>query len=305
MSDSTATVDVHQHLWPPAFLDELRRRCRPPMLRGWTLYVEGEAPYDVDPATHDVALRAEQELAAGRRLVLLSMSAPLGIEGLPEVERSLLLDAWHDSVLGLPAPFGAWASVPDRGAELDHVTAAVKDGFVGLQVGAHLMSDPWALEHLAPILARCEELDVPVLVHPGPVPRTAHAPSWWPAVHQYVSQLQAAWWSWAAVGRSLLPGLRVCFAAGAGLAPLQHERYVARGGGRLRVDPQVYVDTSSYGRQAVDHLTRALGIDPLVLGSDRPYAQPVDPLLRADLGDAAHHAIAVTNPKRLLEGPVT
>jgi predicted TIM-barrel fold metal-dependent hydrolase len=264
------------------------------------LYVEGEPPYDVDPAAHDVTRRAAAELEAGRELVLLSMSAPLGVERLPEHERLPLLEAWHIGVLGLPDPFRAWASVADQRPEPDDVSAAVKDGFVGLQVGAHLMPDPWAVEALAPVLQRCEELDVPVLVHPGPVTRAPGAPHWWSAVHQYVVQLQAAWWAWTSVGRALLPRLRVCFAAAGGLAPLQHERFVARGGGRLRVDPEVFVDTSSYGRQAVDHLTRALGIDPIVLGSDRPYAQPVV----TDLGDAAWHAISVRNPRRLLEGPI-
>ena len=302
MPASPGAVDVHQHLWPPSFLDALRRRCRPPMLRGWTLYVEGEPPYDVEPRAHDVELRAAAELDAGREQVLLSMSTPLGIEGLPANERAELLDAWHEGVLGLPRPFRAWASVPDRNADPDEVTAAVKDGFAGLQVGAHLMAAPPALESLAPILRRCEELDVPVLVHPGPVGRVAGAPAWWPAVHQYVVQQQAAWWSWTVVGRSLLPDLRLCFVAGAGLAPLQHERFVARGGGRHRVDPGVFVDTSSYGRQGVDHLTRALGIDPVVLGSDRPYAEPIDQSAALDLGEAARHAIAVRNPRRLLEG---
>ena len=56
-----------------------------------------------------------------------------------------------------------------------------------------------------------------------------------------------------------------------------------------------YVDTSSYGRQGIDALTRVLGIDVIVLGSDRPYAEPAD----AQLGDAARHAISVTNPRRL------
>ena len=74
----------------------------------------------------------------------------------------------------------------------------------------------------------------------------------------------------------------------------------------------MFVDTSSYGRQAVDHLTRALGIDPVVLGSDRPYAQPIDQpngqSWEFDLGDAARHAISVNNPRRLLgllEGPAS
>jgi hypothetical protein len=42
-----------------------------------------------------------------------------------------------------------------------------------------------------------------------------------------------------------------------------------------------------------------LGVDMLVFGSDRPYAEPHPDL---GLGDAARHAIGVTNPARLLRG---
>jgi hypothetical protein len=90
----------------------------------------------------------------------------------------------------------------------------------------------------------------------------------------------------------------LCFAAGAGLAPAHHERFAARSGNRFIVDPNVFVDTSTHGRQAIDVLVRALGIDVIVLGSDRPYADPADP----HLGDAAAHAVSVVNPCRLLEG---
>jgi len=51
----TAAVDVHQHLWPDELVDRLRARSRAPYLRGWTLHTDGEPPYDVDPAGHDVA----------------------------------------------------------------------------------------------------------------------------------------------------------------------------------------------------------------------------------------------------------
>jgi predicted TIM-barrel fold metal-dependent hydrolase len=100
------------------------------------------------------------------------------------------------------------------------------------------------------------------------------------------------------VGRALLPDLRICFAAGAGLAPVHDERFAARAGHPPRVDPEVFVDTSSYGRRGLGSLIQALGIDPIVFGSDRPYAEPTDPLL----GAAATHAIRVANPRRLLEG---
>jgi hypothetical protein len=68
------------------------------------------------------------------------------------------------------------------------------------------------------------------------------------------------------------------------------ERLAARGGAdplaRGLVDPRMFVETSSYGRRAVDSILRVLGVDMLVFGSDRPYAQPnLDPAL----GEAAFH----------------
>jgi 6-methylsalicylate decarboxylase len=65
------------------------------------------------------------------------------------------------------------------------------------------------------------------------------------------------------------------------------------------VDPHTFAETSSYGGRAVDAVLRVLGADLLVFGSDRPYAQPRPDL---GLGEAARHAIGVTNPARLLQG---
>lgn len=292
-------IDVHQHLWPPALVDALRRRTCPPRLLGWTLELAGEPAYRVDPAAHDVPPRAA--LDADLDLVLLSLSSPLGIEELPPVEAQPLLGAWHDGVRALPSPFRGWASVTTREPDLAGLKDLLGEGFAGLQLPATALLTPAAVESAAELLRVCELADRPVLVHPGPVaPRPAGRalPEWWPAVVDYPAQLQAAWWAWHAAGRSLLPQLRICFAAGAGLAPAQHERFTTRGGGRLALDPGTFVDISSYGRSGVDALVRVLGIDPLVLGSDRPYAVPADP----QLGPAAAHALRLTNPNRLLQG---
>ena len=132
-------------------------------------------------------------------------------------------------------------------------------------------------------------------------PTAASLPVWWPAVVDYSAQLQAAWWAWHAAGRAMFGRLRICFAAGAGLAPCHHERFRARGGGRLVIDRDVFVDTSSYGRQGIDALIRALGIDVVVLGSDRPYTTRAD-LEALGHGAAARRAICISNPNRLLEG---
>lgn len=290
-------VDVHQHLWPPTLLDQLRRRTRAPMMRGWTLHTEGEAPYNVTAADHDPVRRAQ--LDAGTSTVLVSLSTPLGIEALDPGAAQPLLDAWHAGVLELPAPFRGWAAVSEIDPDVGGLKDLLTSGFVGLQISASTFATPAAIEKIVPVLMLCEQLGRPVLVHPGPVPVSGETvPAWWAAVVEYPAQLQRAWWAWHVAGRAMLPELRLCFVAGAGLAAVHHERFAARGGGRLVVDDDVFVDTSSYARQGIDALTRALGIDVIVLGSDRPYAEPAE----LHLGDAARHAVCVANPRRLLEG---
>jgi hypothetical protein len=84
----------------------------------------------------------------------------------------------------------------------------------------------------------------------------------------------------------------------AGLAPAHAERYAARGGERRPVDRRVFLETSSYGVTAIDTIVRALGVDAVVVGSDRPYAAP----FTGEVGSALSHAIRSVNPQRLL-GP--
>ncbi|MQA11759.1 MAG: amidohydrolase family protein [Pseudonocardiaceae bacterium] len=292
-------VDVHQHLWPESFIAALRARTRPPMLDGWTLRLSGEPPFEVDPADHDVAKRQAREADGGADVVLVSLSSPLGIEWLAPDEAEPLLDAWHRGALELPDRFQVWAAAGVAEPDAAPVADALERGCVGLQLPADAIGSPGDLERVAPLLDACEQRSRPVLVHPGRAScPTEGVPGWWVPVVDYVAQLQAAWWSWHAAGRALFPRLRICFAAGAGLAPLHYERLVARGGVFDRIDPDVFVDTSSYGTRALDALIRVLGIDPVVLGSDRPYAEPTDP----GLGVAATRAIRCANPRRLLEG---
>lgn len=293
-----SAIDVHQHLWPPELIDALRSRREAPHVEGWTLHTGTEAPYDVTPAHHDVRARVAQDREAGVSLACVSLSAPLGLESLPEAPA--LLDVWHAGAAALPAHFRAWASVaarePDLAALAGHLSGAT---FVGLQLPATDLLTPAGWEAAVPVLAVAQHASRPVLVHPGPVrPVSGEGlPAWWPAVVDYVGQLQAAWWAWQAVdGRALLPGLRLVFGAAAGLAPVHHERHVIRGGTERPVDPDLFVDSSGYGPRGLDAVVRVLGIDALVLGSDRPYAEP----LAEFYGDAATHAIRTSNPARLL-----
>jgi 6-methylsalicylate decarboxylase len=290
------SIDVHQHLWPEPFLDALRARRSAPRLDGWLLHLPGERPFAVDPAHHDVDERAALAAADGDELVLVSPSAALGLDRLPPAEAAGLQEAWLEGALSLPAPFRAWTMATDP----DGLQLALDRGAIGLEVAADVLAAPHGLDRLRPLLDVLEAARRPLLVHPGPA-GTADGPTrpgWWAPVVPYVAQLHAAWWAWACDGRERHPHLPVCFVALAGLGPLHGERMRARGGTGRPVDALTFLETSSYGTQAVDGVVRTLGIDVLCHGSDRPYAAPTVPAL----GGAAVHAIRTVNPERMLAG---
>ena len=290
-----AAVDVHQHLWPRELIDALRVRRRPPRLCGWTLELAGEPDYVVEAADHDVDARLAQAVGDGLDLALVSLSSPLGIETLRPDEAGELLGAYHDGVLALPAPFGGWAAACLTEVDAAALSRRLEQGFVGLQLPATALLDAPGYDRVAPLLDLLEVAGKPLLVHPGPAV-AAGTPAWWPAIVSYVQQMHAAWFAFRVYGRPRHPGLRVCFAMLAGLAPLHGERFAARAGGRSPVDPEVFLEISSYGTRAVDATIRVLGIDALINGSDRPYAVPAAP----DLGAAAAKALRSANPMRLL-----
>jgi predicted TIM-barrel fold metal-dependent hydrolase len=293
-------IDIHQHLWPESLLRGLSLRREPPRLvrgrSGWALRLAGEPETPLDLADHDPGRRAALVRADGLERALVAPSTPLGIEALPALEAEPLLDAYHEGVRALPEEFGAWAAVglaaPDPGA----VASLLDDGFVGACVAAGALGGPSGFERLGAVLEVIERRGAPLLVHPGAEPAPADdVPRWWAPVTGYVATMQTAWHAFAVWGRSAHPDLRVCFAMLAGLAPLQRERLVARGGPAIS-DPDVFLDVSSYGARAVDAVLREVGVDRLVYGSDRPVVPAVD----VDLGDAVRAALRERNPARLL-----
>lgn len=305
----TDAIDLHQHLWADELVDRLRARSRAPYLRGWTLHLDGERPFSVEPADHDVAARVAADRAAGVGLAVVGLSSPLGIEGLAGPSATALLGAWDRDVTALPDHFRAWAAIGVE-PDLDRLRAQLaQDRYVGLQLPATDLTTPDGWDRAAPALAVVEAAGAALFVHPGPEPArpgSRELPGWWAPTVGYTAQLQAAWWAWHAAGaRRSHPRLRVLFAAGAGLAPLLGERQALRdpGGdlGRGIVDPDLLLDTSGHGPRALESLLRVVGVDVLALGSDRPYALPLDHLLDR----AATHAVRVTNPRRLLGAAAT
>lgn len=308
-----ARVDIHQHLWPEQLIDELSRRDRPPFIRKagarWRLRIEGEPEHLFDLSQHDADLRARRLGGEGIDRAVISLSTPLGIEGLPADEAEPLLESYHAGVLELGEPFAAWASTRLRSPDPGRVDGALDRGLVGLALPAGALGSREGLVRCRPLLSRLEARGAPLFVHPGPDPLEIRLgdeehsadPAWWPAMTTYVAQMNAAWHAFAAWGRLSHPTLRVVFAMLAGGATLHHERHLARGGSGAAIsDQEFFYDTSSYGERALDAAVRVVGIDQLVYGSDQPVVDPSPPNL---LGEAAADAMLRANPARVLGVP--
>jgi predicted TIM-barrel fold metal-dependent hydrolase len=297
-------IDVHQHLWPEQLLGQLARRSDAPRLRrrreGWVVQAPGEPEVAVDLADHDPHRRAELVRSDGLDRAYVALSSPLGIEALAPDAARPLLDAWHEAAAALPAAFGAWAapsvSEPDPG----ELAALLDRGFVGACLPAEALAGAAGFERCGPLLELLGDRGAPLLVHPGPGPDTlriggtAAGPSWWPALTRYVASMNAAWHAFFAYG-PVHPRLRVCFAMLAGLGPLHRERLLSRGE-RAVTQPEVFLDTSSYGPRTIDAVIREIGVDSLVYGSDRPVLPAAEPAL----GEAVQVALRTRNPARLL-----
>jgi hypothetical protein len=271
--------------------------------RIWQLTVAAEAPCTIDVDGDAITTREGLVHLDGLDLAMLSLSTVLGVEGLPGEEAQPVIDAYHDSLDGLPRSFGGWGALPLRDATLADVDRVLDRDYVGVAIPAGALATPSGLDRIAPLLEHVERRGSAVFVHPGPDPFAAAsgaggAPAWFPPLTSYVAAMNAAWHTFIAVGRKRLPELRVVFAMLAGLAPLHVERLGARGGPATRVgDSRIFYDTSSYGELAIDAMVRVVGITQLLHGSDRPVVAP--PAAPGPLGSLAWDAMTRTNPAQL------
>ena len=247
-----------------------RPRRRP---RGWTLHLAGEPPFAVDPADHDPPRGPAGDAGIGPRCSLVAVQ-PAGHRGAARRQQAQpLLDAWHGGVAALPPPFGGLGRPwPARPRPRRRCGPAARPAF-GRPAGRRptALGDPAGVEASAPVLAaaarrrpagvrppRAGAAPLPDAARPGGRRSSTTPRSCTPPGGPGTSPVAPC-----------CPSLRVCFAAGAGLAPVHHERFSARGGGAFSSIRNAFVDTSSYGRQGVDALVRALGID-----ADRPRQRP-------------------------------
>lgn len=276
---------MHQHIWPDELVAALRARRRAPRLVDSTLVLE-EGSFEIDVDAHTPARRLADLDRDGFDVVVVSLQPTLA-ERLP----AGLVEAYHEGILEAAASSG--------GRIRPLAAGAVRDGFVGTCVGAHAFRD---LASLVPLLDRLEASETFLFVHPSPGDPPIDAPSWWSPGIDYTAQMQIAYGAWLAGGAARWPRLQVVFAILAGGAPFQLERLAARGlDVREALTAKVFLETSSYGRRALELSMATYGVGRMVYGSDAPVMDP-RPMLRElkTFGKAVTAAVCDENPGRLL-----
>jgi hypothetical protein len=239
-------VDVHHHFWPEPVIAALSRRKEPPRLVGTRLEL-AEGSFETDLSVHDVDARLETLDRHELDAAIICFPPTIGFEAAPE-----LAEAYDESVLEVARASGGRLRPLACGAE--------RDGFVGTCVSAERLAR--AANSVTGSL---------LFVHPGYAPPPpAGMPPWWNAVIHYPAVMEAAYAAWAASGRSDVVAI---FAIMAGGAPFQRERFRSRGD-RADVPSNVYFDTASYGRHAVELTDGSCGRGHVVFGSDAPVMDP-------------------------------
>jgi predicted TIM-barrel fold metal-dependent hydrolase len=260
--------DVHQHIWPEQFIATLSSRREPPRLVGSRLELQ-EGSFEPVLSAHDLDTRLRLLDRDAIDVAIVSLPPTMGAEQFPE-----LAEAYHEGITEL--------ATAAEGRIRPLACLHERDGFVGTCVSAQRV-----------VAGRLDGYAKPVFVHPGySPPPPAEMPGWWTPVVEYTAQMQAAYAAWVVRAQVDVP---VVFAIMAGGAPFQLERLRARGGG-VDLPPNVFFDTASYGRQAIELAVAACGVERIVYGSDSPVMDS-RPTLEA-VGKRLD-AFAGENPTRL------
>lgn len=267
----------------------------------------------IDLRNHDPARRITELDRQEIDSAVISISTPLGCEALPADQAHPLVDAYNSGIEQVTREsegrLEAMVAVvlDDIEASLAPVSDLLDRGFAGVTVPSEVLATPEAIGRVEPLLALVEGRDRPLFVHPGPAPWTPRAPApeslpgWWTSVGQYPAWSQRAFFTWRAVGRAFHPQLRTVWAILAGGAPVLEHRWRVFSGEQGSIDPNLFLDTASSGREALELTLSTYGAEQVVYGSDHPVIawEPTRRAVEA-LGSGAADLVLEQNPTRVL-----
>jgi hypothetical protein len=278
------SFDVHQHLWPEELVAALENRREIPRIRGSTLEL-AEGRFEVDLEVHRLDRRLEQLDRDGIDVAIVSLPPTMAWESARD-----LAAAFHEGIERLVAE--------SQGRLRAFACGECRPGYAGACIsGRRLMA---GVDGLASELAEADQV---LFVHPGPPePPPPDAPPWWTALVDYTGEMQAAFtWSVAQEPGPAL-GVPIVFSILAGGAPFQLERLHWRGGPEAASLPgrDVFLETASYGRRALELCLSTPGVGSLLYGSDMPVMDSRPTLhALAGFGEAVRDMVMTENPTKL------
>ena len=292
-------VDVHAHLYPPAFMEAA---------------AAGGAPYGVSltsdqppflcfesirfwrytAAFHDEEARLRVMDAAGVDRQVLSLGPPMMYWA--DAELGLrLCRIFNDEIAAVvrrhPDRFVALAAVPlqHSGHALSELERAVGDlGLLGLGIGSNVHGMQLDDERVRPVFEAADARALPIFIHP--INPAGHG-----NIHDYRLDLAVGfpYDTTIAAARLIYSGivercarLRICLAHLGGTLPYLRERialgfrvgrehfgaaYGLTGSPEASIE-RLYFDTISYYEPALLAGLACVGADRLVIGSDAPFA---------------------------------
>jgi aminocarboxymuconate-semialdehyde decarboxylase len=287
-------IDVHSHFFPERFLRLIETegagagarldRSNP---RGVSIVVNGVATAPLGPAYWDLDLRRKAMDRTGVAVQALSLTQPMVYFARGDLGRRLAAafnDALAEAHTAFPDRFVGCMTLPmqDPAAAVNELQRAarlpgIRAVYLGTNVNGRDLSDP----AFAPVFERCEEFELPVLLHPLNVLGGERLRPY------YLANLLGNPFDTAVAAAHLVfggvldrfPRLQVCLPHAGGALPyvagrLQHgQRVRPEARDRARRPFTAYLrrftyDTISHSPEALGWLIRTVGADRVMVGSD-------------------------------------
>lgn len=289
-------IDVHNHFYPQAYLDEVGRLGGKVRLEeeksGKRVFTIGGTPVvHISPAQLDPGLRIKDMDACGVDMQMLSLTMPHVYLWEPEAGLALsqaVNDAFAEIVSQYPDRFTAACVVPlqDTKLAIREVERAVqKLGHRAVYLITSIDGKPIHGRELWPFYERVAELGVPVFLHPFLPPGADQMRDFWLQTVLGVlfeSALTAARLAFSGLFEEV-PNLKVVVPHIGGLIPYSLGR-LDKG---FRTHPpcsefiskppseylrNLYIDSVAFERESLQFAVDRWGADRVMLGSDYPQA---------------------------------